>query len=125
LTSSIPIVMNSFAFGTGVNTPFNNTNFIKTYYIIGSTDGTNWYPIQSGTTNSVFVTASYSSSYVNVNVTGTQTLSGNSSGTFTTTSYSYSTNLYTYFRMVGTSIVNTGGASYMELPQWYINFSVA
>ena len=39
----------------------------------------------------------------------------------TVTSYSYSTNLYTYFRMVGTSLVDLSvsgySASYMELHQ--------
>ena len=120
LTSSAPVTMYNFAFGKAVNTPFSVSNFIKTYYIIGSNDGTNWYPLQSGTTNNNDIPSS--SSYVLVNYTGTQTLTGSSSGTIATTAYPYSNNTYTQFRLVGTSLVNTGGASYMEIGEWYINF---
>jgi hypothetical protein len=121
LTSSVPVTMYNFAFGKAVNTPFSSGNFVKTYYIIGSNDGTNWYPLQSGTTADNNIPTS--SSYVLVNYTGTQTLTGASSGTIATVSYPYSNNAYTQFRLVGTSLVNAGnGASYMEIGEWYINF---
>ena len=121
LTSSVPVTMYNFAFGKGVNTPFSDGNFVKTYYIIGSNDGTNWYPLQSGTTTDNNVPTS--SSYILVNYTGTQTLTGASSGTIATVSYPYSNNAYTQFRLVGTSLTNaSNGASYMEIGEWYINF---
>ena len=121
LTSSVPVTMYNFAFGKGVNTPFSIGNFVKTYYIIGSNDGTNWYPLQSGTTTDNNVPTS--SSYILVNYTGTQTLTGASSGTIATVSYPYSNNAYTQFRLVGTSLTNaSNGASYMEIGEWYINF---
>ena len=120
IQSSVPVVMNSYAFGIGPNAyPASNTP--KTYYIVGSNDGTTWYPIHYGNfTVSAFTS---SSSYININITGTQTLVGTMVGSVATTAYSYSTNAYTYFRLIGTSLLYTaGGGSYMEVGEWFINF---
>jgi hypothetical protein len=120
IQSSVPVIMNSYAFGIGPNAyPFSNTP--KTYYIVASNDGTTWYPIHYGNlTVSAFTS---SSSYININTTGTQPLVGNMVGSIATTAYSYSTNAYTYFRLIGTSLLYTaGGGSYMEVGEWFINF---
>jgi hypothetical protein len=126
IQSSIPLVMTSFAFGIGPNA-YPPTNTPKTYYIVGSNDGTTWYPIQYGNfTISAFTSIS---SYIIINITGTQTLSGNMVGSVATTAYSpYSTNSYSYFRLIGASIMTYGGASaatYMEVGEWYTSFTTA
>jgi hypothetical protein len=125
IQSSVPLVMTSFAFGIGPNAyPYTATP--KTYYIVGSNDGTTWYPIQSGNfTISAFTSLS---SYITINTTGTQTLTGNMVGSVATTAYSYSTNAYSFFRLIGTSLMVYGGSSsttYMEVGEWSINFTSA
>ena len=121
IQSSTPKVLSSFAYGLGPN-PWPYTNAPRTYYIVGSTDGTSWYPIQSGT----FAISNFTAAGTNVliNYTGTQTLGGGMPGTVATTAYSSSTRSYTYFRIIGTSIMNYGGSgsTYMELGEWYMNF---
>jgi hypothetical protein len=119
IQSSVPVVMNSFAIGLGLNPSPGNAP--KTYYIIGSNDGTNWYTLQTGTTN--ITTLAGSSGFIIINQTGTQLLSGTSSGNIVTVAAINATNSYTYFRLIGTSIINGGGSSYMEIGEWYINFT--
>lgn len=121
IQSSTPKVLSSFTYGLGPN-PWPYTNAPRTYYIVGSTDGTSWYPIQSGT----FAISNFTGAGTNVliNYTGTQTLGGGMPGTVATTAYSYSTRSYTYFRIIGTSIMNYAGSgsTYMEIGEWYMNF---
>ena len=117
--SSVPIVMYSFALGLGLNPSPGNAP--KTYYIIGSNDGVNWYTLQTGTTN--ITTLAGSSGYIIINQSGVQALSGTSSGNITTVAGAYATNPYTYFRLIGTSLINGGGSTYMEIGEWFINFT--
>jgi hypothetical protein len=118
LQSSVPLVMNSYTFacGGGVNIP-------KIYYIVGSTDGTTWYPIQyaSGNTNPMNGNNQYCYTYLNVNTTGTQYIQSGVIGSWTTTSYATSTNAYTYFRILATNVFGAG--TVFELGEWFINFS--
>ena len=118
--SSVPIVMYSFALGIGLNV-WPMVNIPKTYYIIGSNDGVNWYTLQTGTTN--FSEWTGASNYIIINQSGVQTLSGTTSGNITTVAGAYATNPYTYFRLIGTSLLNNGGATYMEIGELYINFN--
>jgi hypothetical protein len=117
--SSVPIVMYSFALGLGLNPSPGNAP--KTYYIIGSNDSVNWYTLQTGTTN--ITTLAGSSGYIIINQSGVQALSGTSSGNITTVAGAYATNPYTYFRLIGTSLINGGGSTYMEIGEWFINFT--
>jgi len=120
IQSSIPLVMTSFALGLGPN-PSNATNTPKTYYIVGSNDGTTWFPLQNG--NITFSSFAALSSYININTTGTQTLAGNMVGSVVTTAYSYSTNAYTFFRLICTTLTYAVGAStYAEVGEWSLNF---
>ena len=120
IQSSIPLVMTSFALGLGPN-PSNATNTPKTYYIVGSNDGTTWFPLQNG--NITFSSFAALSSYININTTGTQTLAGNMVGSVVTTAYSYSTNAYTFFRLICTTLTYAVGAStYAEVGEWALNF---
>jgi hypothetical protein len=118
IQSSVPLVMYSFALGLGLNPSPGNAP--KTYYIIGSNDGINWYTLQTGTTN--ITTLAGSSGYIIINQTGTQLLSGTSSGNIVTVAATTATNPYTYFRLIGTSLINGGGSTYMEIGEWFINF---
>ena len=120
IQSSIPLVMTSFALGLGPN-PSNATNTPKTYYIVGSNDGTTWFPLQNG--NITFSSFAALSSYININTTGTQTLAGNMVGSVVTTAYSYSTNAYTFFRLICTTLTYAVSAStYAEVGEWALNF---
>jgi hypothetical protein len=121
MQSSTPKVLKSFSLGLGPN-PWPYTNAPANYYIIGSTDGTSWYPIQSGTFSISNFTAAGTD--ITINYTGTQTLGGGMPGSVATTAYSSSTRAYTYFRLIGTSIMSYGGggSTYMELGEWFMNF---
>jgi hypothetical protein len=117
IQSSVPLVMSSYQFGTGGSVP----QLPKTYYIVGSTDGSVWYPIQYGSAGTVTTTASYTlvPNTIVVNSASTQTFG---SSTITTTVYSTTTNAYTYFRLIGLTNYN-GTNSYLEIGEWYINFA--
>ena len=123
IQTSVPLVLTSFAFGIGPNA-YPSTNTPKTYYIVGSNDGSTWVPLQFGNfTISAFTGASV---FINMNTTGTQTLTSTMVGSVATTAYSFTTNAYTYFRLIGTSLMVYGGSSgttYMEVGEWYMNFS--
>lgn len=123
IQTSVPMILSSFAFGIGLNA-YPNTATPKTYYIVGSTDGTTWVPLQYGN----FTISAFSSASANItmNITGTQTLTGSMVGSVATTAYSsYTPNAYSYFRLIGTSLMIYGGsagATYMEVGEWYLNF---
>jgi hypothetical protein len=119
IQSSIPLVMTSFAIGIGPN-PSNATNIPKTYYIVGSNDGITWFPLQNG--NITFSSFAALSSYININTTGTQNLAGNMVGSVVTTAYSYSTNAYTFFRLICTTLAAASYATYAEVGEWSLNF---
>jgi len=116
LQSSIPLVMYSYQLATGGG-PFQIPN---TFYIIGSMDGTTWYPIQKSVgvaqTNTAYNT--YVPGTIIVATSGSQTF-GNSS--LTTTTYSTTSNAYTYFRIIGTNTYGTN--SYLEIGEWYVTFT--
>ena len=121
IESSAPKVLSRFAFGQGPN-PWPYVCAPATYYIVGSTDGTSWYPIQSGTFSLSNVTGVGNA--ITINYTGTQTLSGGMTGSVATTTYATTAQAYTYFRLIGTSIMNYagGGSTYMEIGEWYMDF---
>jgi len=117
IQSSIPLVMSSYQFATA----YLATRLPKTYWILGSTDGTTWYPIQYGSGGTVTSTASFTlvPGVIIVATAGAQTF-GSSSVTFTT--YATTTNAYTYFRLVGLSTYNSSG-DYLSISEWFINFT--
>jgi hypothetical protein len=100
IQSSVPIQMSSYIIAScGVpQTP-------KTYYIVGSNDGINWYPIINvqGVTNPYSANNTEFSPYLVISTsTGAQTqnVNGGTAGSFTTYGYATSLNSYTYFRIV-------------------------
>jgi hypothetical protein len=116
IQSSVPVVMYNYSFSSG-----GAGNMPKTYLIVGSNDGTNWYPIHlcSMGSNAVGAFVAFST-YITVNYTGTQTVVGTSTVTATTTSYATSTTSYTYFRLIANTTFGQYGN--LELCEWYINF---
>jgi hypothetical protein len=118
IQSSVPLVMASYQFATGGSV----SQLPKTYYIVGSNDGTTWYPIQFGSAGAVTTTAAGTlvPGVIVVTSASTQTFG---SSTITTTIYSTTTNAYTYFRLIGLSTYSSS-ASYFEIGEWYINFTL-
>ena len=118
IQTSVPLVMQSYSYtcGGAVNIP-------KRYYIVGSNDGSTWYPIQLAdmTTNPFNGNFQVASTYITVNQSGTQTIIGAQTGSGSFIIYSSTTNAYTYFRILATNVFGAG--SLFELGEWYINFA--
>jgi hypothetical protein len=120
IQSSTPLVINSYSFaGADI------VQWPKTYFIVGSNDNTNWYPIHSASLPSspagstLYATPT---STVVINLSGSQTVSTSGGSVIATTiAYSYSTNSYTYFRLIGSTLCGAGGN--FCLSEWYINFA--
>jgi len=122
IQSSVPLVMKSYQLASGDTSTGRS---IKAYTIVGSTDGFTWLPIQQGT----IAANPYSAINTTVSniVYATTAVSGATFGssTITTTVYSTTSNAYTYFRMIGTSIVGGFTDGYLTCGEWTINFSNA
>ena len=118
LQSSVPIIMNNYTFATN-----SYTGHPKSYYIVGSTDGSTWYPIQyaSMTTNPFTANNQTAANYISVNQSGTQTITAGQIGSGTFTTYSTSLNAYSYFRIVIVTTFSTS-ATYTNIGRWFINF---
>ena len=103
LQSSAPLVMYSYSY-----TCYNQVGIAKTYYIVGSNDGSTWFPIQlatfPGATNPFTFPGQSQTNFTLVNFNGTQTVIAGTSASLTTTTYSTTTNAYTYFRVIATQI---------------------
>ena len=118
IQSSVPLVFSNYQFGNGGTVAY----MPKTYYFLGSNDGTTWYPIHYGsvaaqpsTTGKAIVSGT-----IVVNQSGSQTMG---SSTVTVTTYTTSANSYTYFRIVCISTFSAG-ASYLEIGQLVANFQI-
>lgn len=118
IQSSVPLVLNSYTYASGDN---GKILFPKSYYIVGSMDGSTWYPLQySSMASLVFSTTNtLLNGYITVNSTGTISIG---SGSITTTSYSTSTSPYRYFRMVINTIWNNTANDITEIGELYLNF---
>ena len=119
LQSNVGLLMQSYTFSCGG--PVNQTP--KTYYIIGSNDGTTWFPIQyvSMGSNPYTTTFSTASTYITTNQSGSQNLVvGANTAVLTCTTYSTTVNTYTYFRIL---VTTTQGGGVVEIGEWYINFA--
>ena len=124
LQLSSPMAMYSYSFACG-----NAPHLPRNYYIVGSNDGSAWYPVQKVEMSSNPFPTGFTSGgqSIKVNQSGTVTVQGpedsqTGSGSFTT--YSNTQTAYSYYRMIGKDIYgassNSGGL--LELNEWYINF---
>jgi len=118
LQSSVPLVMQNYYFACG-----GYGNLPQTYYIVGSNDGTNWYPIQHAvmTANACNTNFTTFSTAILVDVNGTQSVTGQITTTVTTTTYPTTLVPYSYFRLIATSTFGINGN--FELEEWFINFT--
>jgi hypothetical protein len=125
LQLSAPMAMDSYSFACG-----NTAHMPRQYYIVGSNDGSAWYPVQYGAMASNPFTAGFTTggSAINVNQSGVQAISGpedwdaTGSGNFTT--YSTTGTKYSYYRLIANAIygASSGSGGLLELNEWYINF---
>jgi hypothetical protein len=117
IQSSVPLVMKTYQFATGGQP----SQLPKTFWIVGSNDGTAWYPIHFGSFSA------QPSSTNNALIAGVVTVNASSSvvgsATLTTTTYSTTTNSYTYFRLIALTLYYTGAQGYFEVGEWLINFT--
>lgn len=117
LQSSVPLQLIGYSYAVA-----GPTQLPKTYYIVGSVDGTAWYPLQYGSMTGNPATTSYvrCNTVIAMNYTGTQSLKGDQVGSVTTTAYpAYTTAAYKYFRIIGTSTWNGGEMGFTEFfPQF-------
>jgi hypothetical protein len=113
IQSSIPVVMNSYTFASA-DVP---ARLPKTFWIVGSNDGTTWYQIQTascGATQYSSTAYTTSSSFL-VNSASAQT-SGSATVT-TTINAPYTTTAFTYFRLIVLSIFSTTD-TYSAIGEW-------
>ena len=113
LQSSVALILYSYNFADG-----GYSNIPQKYYIVGSNDGTNWYPIQYVQLSNNIYTQFYTPFMPNiiVNQSGSQTITGQLSATASCTTYSTTTNSYTYFRLIGTQTYGVyGNLEFVEL----------
>ena len=119
IQSSVPIVIYSYNFACA-----GAANIPKTYFIIGSNDGSTWYPIQLvsiGTNPFTTSFTSATSSPIIVNQSGSQTMTAGTSGTLTCTTYTTNTTAaYTYFRFIANTVFPTGAN--FEFTELYLTF---
>jgi hypothetical protein len=120
LQVSIPLILQSYTFATSWT-----FQLPKTYYIVGSNDGSTWFPIQyvSMITNP-FSSATFTKmgSIIQANYTGTQMITGDTTGSGNTTSYPTSTQAYIYFRILCMSTWSGNIYSVVDIAEWYPNF---
>ena len=122
IQSNTPLVLDSYNIHDASYTTVGSSNFPKTFYVLGSNDGTSWSAIQFSVVTSDLYTASGQLGFIKTNITGTQ-----SGGGVTTTSNStFSTSPYTYFRLAVTSLMGTIGggtvSGILEIAEWSLNF---
>jgi hypothetical protein len=123
IQSSVPLVLNSYRYGCG-----GYGNFPQSYYIVGSSDGTTWFPIQRCvmSTNPLTTNFTVCSTNIIVNQSGTQTIIGGQTGSGTFTTYSpYTTTAYTHYRLIGMALWSVGTGGNMEANEWYLHFNGA
>lgn len=118
IKSSVPNVLQSYSWACDAY-----QQIPKIYYIVGSNDGSNWYPVQyvSFTVNPLTSNNTSCTTYITTNTTGSFTMSGGTTGSGTSTAYSYTTQSWMYYRMIINNIwgSNFGSVGISEL---YLNF---
>lgn len=113
LQSSVPLILHSYNFADG-----GYANIPQKYYIVGSNDGTNWFPIQYVQLSNNIYTSFYTPFMPNIIVdqSGSQTITGQLTATASCVRYPTTTNSYTYFRLIGTQTYGVfGNLEFVEL----------
>jgi hypothetical protein len=118
LQSSVPVVMKSYNIGA-IDIPLSNP---RTFWILGSNDGTSWNPIHYATTTATSGVYPNFTYIGNFNVTSGTAVNG---FTTVTTFPSYSSLSYTYFRIVVISTFPNVGNTYTYIGEWAPVFAPA
>jgi hypothetical protein len=121
IQSSNPVVMTSYSLASHDS----QTRLPKTFWIVGSNDGNNWFQIQAascGATQYSPATYTMSSTFL-VNSASAQPSTGGATLT-TTINPPYTTSAFTYFRLICLSIFSTT-ETLVDIGEWLINFSLA
>jgi hypothetical protein len=119
IQSSVPVVMTSYSLASG-DAP---VRLPKTFWIVGSNNGTNWNVIQTascGATQYSSTAFTMSSTFL-VNSASAQA-SGSATLT-TTTNGSFTTNAYTYFRLIALTMFSTT-ETLIDISEWTPTFSL-
>jgi hypothetical protein len=100
IQSSFPLTLYSYIFAVGSWQAQQ-----KTMYVVGSNDGSSWYPLQLITLAANPFTTDFSKAKTSIimNYAGTQTITADTTQNATTTTYSYTTQTFTYFRFITTA----------------------
>jgi len=119
LQTSIPLVLSSYRLQAS-----GSWQAPKTYYIVGSNDGSTWYPLQYCVFQSNPNVSTYAvGTNVIVNYSGVQIYYANINTNLTTTAYATSTSSYLYFRMIALNTFNNSASSdSFSLSQFLPNF---
>ena len=119
--SSTPLVLYAYSYASADSVQYDP----QIFYVVGSTDGTTWYPIHycsSMSANPFNGINAPASTYIPVSYSGTQPFIGNVGVTANFTTYpSTTSNPYTYFRVIFKS--NFNGPNHLGVGEWYYNFS--
>ena len=127
IQSSTPLILNSFSFANyepGASTQ----EMPRIFYICGSNDNSNWFPIVYGSFNSAYLPnfiISYSYYYNVPATTGTS-----SQGNLTLITYGNQNTSYSYFRLSVTNVMGalagggTTNTGWLSLGEWFTNYRV-
>ena len=116
IKSSVPLVMYSYQFATGYY-----PELPKTFWIVGSNDGSTWFPIHNASFNVLPISVSSVPIPGRVLVNSSSTTVG--AATLTTNTFGTTTNAYTYFRLIATSIFTNNTYQNMGFNEWLIYFT--
>jgi hypothetical protein len=119
IRSSIPLILNSYQFTSGSTM----IQMPKTYYILGSNDGSIWYGIQYGTMSAAPVSTIFTTISNVINASTTYSSSSYGSSTISTTTYGNNNNAYMYYRIIFTNMFTTSTIS-VDIGEWTPTFTL-
>jgi hypothetical protein len=120
IQSSVPVIMKNFTLNLRSSFP---GRMPKTFYLVGSNNGSTWTTIMYGTTTSTTGTLSGLVPVSTLTSSGTGTIAnfyGSTSLSYTT--YGNVTTPFTYFRFITTHLTSTG-ETFLNISEWNINFT--
>ena len=119
IRSSTPLILNSYQFTSGSTMP----QMPKTYYILGSNDGSIWYGIQYGTMSAAPVSTTFTTISNVINASTTYSSSSYGSSTISTTTYGNNNNAYMYYRIIFTNLFTTT-TNTVDIGEWMPTFTL-
>jgi len=116
IQSSTPLLLDSYNIFNATSV---TANCPKTFFVVGSNDGSTWNVIQWANVTSDLYTASGQLGIIKTNTNGTQTQLGN----ITTITNIQPTQGYTYFRLSVSNLMGGSGVTgFIEIGEWVLYF---